>query len=103
MRCSRRERVRRRLAARPTDRMWIRMANSGRPRKVCHMRSRTIITSVEDEARLAAIRRSHPFASDHRVVQIAMRLGLRELEADPNRLLVEASIAGRAEPEGGAR
>jgi hypothetical protein len=68
------------------------------------MRSLTIIVSDDDDAKLQVVRRVHPFVSGHRVAQLALRRGLRELAEDPTQLVVEASIAAmRTEPEGGVR
>jgi hypothetical protein len=67
------------------------------------MGSRTIIMSAADEANLQAIRRAHPLVRDHRIVQLGMRRGLRQLAEDPAELVVEANIAVRTEREGGVR
>jgi hypothetical protein len=68
------------------------------------MGSRTVIMSTADEAHLRAVRRAHPMVSDHRIVQLGMRRGLRQLAEDPAELVVEANVPVRSESkEGGAR
>jgi hypothetical protein len=67
------------------------------------MRSLTIIVSDDDDAKLQVVRRVHPFVSGHRVAQLALRKGLRELAADPEQLIAEANRPVHESEEGGAR